>query len=175
MLLDPASQSSRTLLQVAEGVARVFCSCPETDGMTLAFLQDGDTLRFDRLCSDGVCIEAIAPLAFRRLDAGGEPGMDPVNEWTLQLLRIRHLISAEARLQALLSLLVLRLGRRTPAGCLLPFRLTHERLGELIGATRVTTSRIVSRLRDRGAMAPPEAADGLLLAPDWISACRLEF
>ena len=37
-------------------------------------------------------------------------GFDSVNEWTLQLLRIRHLGSAELRLHALLALLVNRLG-----------------------------------------------------------------
>ena len=30
----------------------------------------------------------------------------------------------------------------------LPFRLTHDRLGELIGATRVTTTRQVSKWRN---------------------------
>ena len=41
-----------------------------------------------------------------------ELGMDAVNEWTLQLLRVRHLGQAEQRLHALLVLLVNRLGMR---------------------------------------------------------------
>lgn len=176
MFLDPAGQVYGTLLQVHQGVARVFCACPETDGMSLAFLQDGDNLRFDRLCSDGVCLEALTPVGFRRLDESQVEAVDAVNEWTLQLLRIRHLVSAEQRLQALLSLLVHRIGRRTSAGCQLPFRLTHERIGELIGATRVTTSRIASRLRERGVVVQhggPRA--GLTLCPDWIEACPMTF
>nr|WP_225323151.1 Crp/Fnr family transcriptional regulator [Synechococcus sp. RSCCF101] len=176
LLLDPASQASDTLLQVHDGIARVFCACPETDGMSLAFLQKGDTLQFDRLCSDGVCLEALTDLSFRRLERSEAGLSDPVNEWTLQLLRIRHLVSAEQRLQALLSLLVHRIGRRTRAGCQLPFRLTHERLGELIGATRVTTSRIASKLRERGVFQQGSGSrEGLTLCPDWIAACPLTF
>ncbi|EAQ73487.1 regulatory proteins, Crp family protein, partial [Synechococcus sp. WH 5701] len=81
--------------------------------MTLAFLQSGDRLRTDRLCSDGACVEALTALKFRR-DAvsADELGMDAVNEWTLQLLRVRHLGQAEQRLHALLVLLVNRLGMR---------------------------------------------------------------
>jgi len=176
MFLDPAGQAHGTLLQVHQGVARVFCACPETDGMSLAFLQDGDTLRSDRLCSDGVCLEALTPVGFRHLDESQSGAMDAVNEWTLQLLRIRHLVSAEQRLQALLSLLVHRIGRRTSAGCQLPFRLTHERIGELIGATRVTTSRIASRLREQGVIFQHGGSrTGLTLCPDWIEACPMTF
>ena len=114
VLLDPASRADRaSCLEVLEGIARVYCPCEETEGMTLAFLQPGDQLRTDRLCSEGVCVEALTPLLFR---SDAEPlqghGFDPVNEWTLQLLRIRHLGSAEQRLHALLGLLVRRLGRR---------------------------------------------------------------
>jgi CRP-like cAMP-binding protein len=74
--------------------------------------------------------------------------MDAVNEWTLQLLRIRHLGQAEQRLHALFALLVNRLGKRCSDCFQLPFRLTHDRLGELIGATRVTTTRQVSKWRN---------------------------
>ena len=98
VLIDPAGRDQATVLEVIEGVCRVYCPCEETEGMTLAFLQSGDRLRTDRLCSDGVCIEALTALKFRR-DAVStdELGLDAVNEWTLQLLRIRHLGQAEQR------------------------------------------------------------------------------
>ena len=148
VLLDPAGREQATVLEVMEGVCRVYCPCEETEGMTLAFLQSGDRLRTDRLCSDGVCVQALTALKFRR-DAvsADELGMDAVNEWTLQLLRVRHLGQAEQRLHALLVLLVNRLGMRRSDCFQLPFRLTHERFGELIGATRVTTTRLLSKWR----------------------------
>ena len=104
--------------------------------MTLAFLQAGDRLRTDRLCSEGICVEALTDLRLARSAASDEEvGMDAVNEWTLQLLRIRHYGQAEKRLHALFALLVNRLGKRCSDCFQLPFRLTHDRLGELIGAT----------------------------------------
>ena len=100
-------------------------------------------------------------------------GYDPVNEWTLQLLRIRHLGNAEQRLQALFALLVNRLGRRCGDWCQLPFRLTHERIGELIGSTRVTSTRLISRLRTADLLKAPPGDPTLSLSPDFIESSPL--
>ena len=174
VLLDPALRPQGRCIEVLEGMARVFCPCEETEGMTLAFLQPGDQLRTDRLCSEGVCVEALTPLVF---STEAEPrcaeGFDPVNEWTLQLLRIRHLATVEQRLHALLGLLVRRLGRRCGNWCDLPFRLTHERIGELIGATRVTTTRSLSRIRQARLLEVPNGEAGLRLAPELVESAPL--
>jgi len=174
VLIDPSSRNGSACLEVLEGVARVYCPCEETEGMTLAFLQEGDQLRTDRLCSEGVCVEALTPLIFRSdAEINDAHGFDAVNEWTLQLLRIRHLGSAEQRLQALLALLVNRLGRRCGDWCQLPFRLTHERIGELIGSTRVTSTRLISRLRSAKLLIVPTGEPILRLAPALIEEAPL--
>jgi CRP-like cAMP-binding protein len=174
VLIDRSLRVSSNTIEVLEGVARVYCPCEETEGMTLAFLQAGDQLRTDRLCSEGVCVEALTPLCFRNHSEGVEGhGYDAVNEWTLQLLRIRHLSSAEQRLHALLGLLVTRLGRRCGEWCDLPFRLTHERIGELIGTTRVTTTRLISRFRSAELIRVPQGAPGLHLAPSLVDSAPL--
>ncbi|MFM8258772.1 MAG: Crp/Fnr family transcriptional regulator [Vulcanococcus sp.] len=174
LLLDPALRPAGSCINVLEGMARVYCPCDETEGMTLAFLQPGDQLCTDRLCSEGICVEALTPLAFTTEAAPrAGAGVDPVNEWTLQLLRIRHLSSAEQRLHALLSLLVRRLGRRCGSWCDLPFRLTHERIGELIGATRVTTTRMMSRIRQAQLLEVPAGESGLRLAPELVESAPL--
>ena len=174
ILIDPAARSGGACIEVVEGIARVYCPSEETEGMTLAFLQEGDQLRTDRLCSEGVCVEALTPLCFHS-DAEIRDGhdFDAVNEWTLQLLRIRHLGNAEQRLQALLALLVNRLGRRCGDWCDLPFRLTHERIGELIGSTRVTSTRLISRLRTADLLNVPSGEPILRLAPALIESAPL--
>ena len=68
VLLDPAHRPSGSFIEVLDWVARVYCPCEETEGMTLAFLQAGDQLCTDRLCSDGVCVEALTALSFRSDD-----------------------------------------------------------------------------------------------------------
>jgi len=165
VLIDPSLRPGATCLEVLDGMARVYCPCEDTEGMTIAFLQAGDQLRTDRLCSEGVCVEALTPLAFRTIAPLAGDGADAVNEWTLQLLRIRHLGNAEQRLHALLALLVQRMGRRCGDWCHLPFRLTHERIGELIGTTRVTTTRLITRIRKAGLLEVPGSEPGLRLAP----------
>ena len=174
LLIDPALRPAGHTLEVLEGVARVFCPCEETGGMTLAFLQSGDYLCGDRLCSEGVCVEALTPFSFRS-DAESQQGQgfDAVNEWTLQLLRIRHLGNAEQRLHALLSLMVRRLGRRCGPWCDLPFRLTHDRIAELIGTTRVTTTRLISRIRQQQLLVVPRDQPGLRLAPALVESAPL--
>jgi len=174
VLLDPSLRPSGASLEVLVGIARVYCPCEETEGMTIAFLQAGDQLRTDRLCSEGVCVEALTPLSFYRHEPSGEGSeFDAVNEWTLQLLRIRHLGNAEKRLHALLSLLARRLGRRCGAWCDLPFRLTHERIAELIGTTRVTTTRLLSRIRAAELLLVPAGEPGLRLAPSLVESAPL--
>ena len=176
VLIDPAGRDQATVLEVIEGVCRVYCPCEETEGMTLAFLQSGDRLRTDRLCSDGVCIEALTALKFRR-DAVStdELGLDAVNEWTLQLLRVRHLGQAEQRLHALVALLVNRLGVRCSDCYQLPFRLTHDRFGELVGATRVTTTRLLSKWRQAHLVAMASGDVTMRISPELINSSPLQF
>ena len=64
VLIDPSSRPMGTCLEVENGIARVYCPCEETEGMTLAFLQSGDQLRTDLLCSEGVCVEALTCLLY---------------------------------------------------------------------------------------------------------------
>ena len=176
VLLDPAARGQASVLEVMEGVCRVYCPCEETEGMTLAFLQSGDRLRTDRLCSDGACVEALTALRCRR-DAVGENeiGIDAVNEWTLQLLRIRHLGQAEQRLHALLALLVNRLGLRCSDSFQLPFRLTHDRFGELIGAPRVTTTRLMSKWRQSELVDFSGGNLSMSFSPELIESAPLSF
>jgi hypothetical protein len=47
VLLDPARRPKGSCIEVLEGMARVYCPCEETEGMTLAFLQPGDQLRWE--------------------------------------------------------------------------------------------------------------------------------
>jgi hypothetical protein len=56
------------------------------------------------------------------------------------------------RLLAMMWLLAESWGRVTPAGVILPVALTHEALGELIGARRPTVSLALGELIERGAV-----------------------
>ena len=172
--LDNGPFGPSPALEIVEGIGRLSCSCEQGDAMTIAFLQAGDQWQCQGGCVQAVCLEALTPLLLRPLGAWVEPvRADPVQDWTLQLLRIRHLAKAEQRLHALLGLLVFRLGRRCGAWCDLPFRLSHDRLAELIGTTRVTTTRLISRIRQAQLLEAPVGEAGMRLAPELVESAPL--
>ena len=57
----------------------------------------------------------------------------------------------------------------------LPFRLTHDRLGELIGATRVTTTRVLSKWRHAGLVEMSTGELVMRLAPEFVESSPLPF
>jgi len=174
LLFDSGRFGSSAAVEIIEGFGRLSCSCDQGEAMTIAFLQSGDLWQCQRACAQAVCLEALTPLVVRPLAATGAwPGADPVQDWTLQLLRIRHLAKAEQRLHALLGLLVLRLGRRCGAWCDLPFRLSHERLAELIGTTRVTTTRLISQFSLAQLLEVPRQGAWMRLAPALVDSAPL--
>ena len=174
LLLDTGRFGPSAAIGIVEGIGRRSCSCERGEAITIAFLQAGDQWQCQRGCADAVCLEALTPLVLRPLHAQAETGgSDPVQDWTLQLLRIRHLAKAEQRLHALLGLLVLRLGRRCGAWCDLPFRLSHGRLAELIGATRVTTTRLMSQFRLAQLLEVPRQGAWMRLAPALVDSSPL--
>ncbi len=60
-------------------------------------------------------------------------------------------------------------GRVTPQGTVVPFRMTHEMLGEIIGARRPTTTQAVVALEQQGQLLRDERRRFVLLgrAPGW--------
>lgn len=65
---------------------------------------------------------------------------------------IAQLTGVERRLHALLWHLAARFGRVTPHGVLVPLALSHQRLGELIGARRPTVSTALGVLVRQGCL-----------------------
>ncbi|MFM8525054.1 MAG: helix-turn-helix domain-containing protein [Cyanobacteriota bacterium] len=178
LLPDGRGPAGTAVLEVVDGVARLACEavCPGVDcgAFTVAFLQSGDRLSLNQLCAEGIVLEALSPLSLRfQPGADAESLADPVSDWTLQLLRLRHLPQADQRLQALFGLLVERFGRRCGAWCDLPFHLSHGRIAELIGTTRVTTTRLLSRIRQQSLLITANDAPGWRLAASWIEAAPL--
>jgi hypothetical protein len=76
---------------------------------------------------------------------------------------IAHVKRVEERLLAMLWHVATNWGHVTPSGIRIPFRLTHEVLGQLVGAHRPSVTIGLTRLRERGDVARTE--DGRFLLP----------
>lgn len=74
----------------------------------------------------------------------------------------------EDRVHALLWLLAERWGRVTPQGVTLRLRLTHELIGQLVGARRPTVSLALKELKERGSVRR-RADGGWLLRQTWAA------
>jgi CRP/FNR family transcriptional regulator, cyclic AMP receptor protein len=81
---------------------------------------------------------------------------------------LSQLPRVEDRVHALLWLLAERWGRVTPQGVLLGMRLTHELIGQLVGAKRPTVSLALKQLEERGSV--HRRAGGWLLEQAWAVA-----
>jgi CRP/FNR family transcriptional regulator, cyclic AMP receptor protein len=156
------------------------------DGVTSAqLLGRGDLVRIggdrhDELVAATISWMAIEPLAVALLD---ERFLLTVRRWPELVAALFERVAAqderreihralsqlprvEDRLHGLLWLLAERWGRVTPDGVVLRLRLTHELLGQLVGAKRPTVSLALKELEVRGSIHRP-AEGGWLLAEPW--------
>ena len=154
------------------GIARISLSFPwgESD-ITVAFCGAPD-VPWLRLPAHTSCLlEAITPCQFTvQPDQLCPQSQDLIGQWLLDLHLVRHPVGAEARLAALLRLLVSHFGIRRSDGYLLPFVLSHGRLAELIAATRSTVTRQITLLRQRGDLQLEEGEMGMLFSSGFVEA-----
>ncbi len=85
------------------------------------------------------------------------------------LMAAQHFIRVEDRLLAALWHLASMWGRVTPRGTVVPFRLTHAMLAQIVGAQRPTTTIAVQSLTRQGRLIRDPDRTYVLLGnpPDW--------
>lgn len=85
------------------------------------------------------------------------------------MMAAQQFVRVEDRLLAALWHLASMWGRVTPTGTVVPFRLTHEMLGNIIGARRPTTTTAIRSLTSRGRLFRNENRYYVLRGdpPDW--------
>lgn len=108
---------------------------------------------------------------FPRLVVGLQVRLGEQHQRLAAQLAICQLPRVEDRLLAIMWLLAEMWGRVTPSGTVLPIALTHDALGELVGARRPTVSLALKELAERGALFR-QAGEWLLIDPP-VEAPRL--
>lgn len=182
LLSRSLDSSSWVRLEVEAGIGRVSVSFGDAwPDVTLAFCGgvEPEWLQFP---DGGLCqIEALTPMRLRvhrgrsaqhhAADLSSSQGFgqrELITEWLLDLHLVRHPVGTDARLAALLRLLVSRFGIRTAEGYRLPFSLGHARMAEMICATRSTVTRQLMLLRQAEQVRQEDTAGGLLLMPSVV-------
>jgi CRP/FNR family transcriptional regulator, cyclic AMP receptor protein len=108
----------------------------------------------------------LAALAYRRAIESSER--------LATQIAISHLPRVEDRLMSLMWLLADEWGYVTPAGIRLRLALTHDALGQLVGAQRPTVSLALNALRQRGSLIRQDRDWVILDSPPEPSAVELE-
>jgi CRP/FNR family cyclic AMP-dependent transcriptional regulator len=90
------------------------------------------------------------------------------------IMAISHHTRVEDKLLATLWHLASSFGRVTSEGVCIPFRLTHEVLGEILGAQRPSVTTAMRRLRDSGQVKRAVGGGYVLLADpaDWVRSAK---
>ena len=117
--------------------------------LTLAFACKSDDCKFNYPSDLEINVEALTDTTYfvRKTNTSKPNESDTIVDWVIQLHMVRQERSLEGRLMKLFYLLTTRLGKRTARGLLLDHTLSHARIAEIIGSTRSTVSRTISKLR----------------------------
>lgn len=175
LLLDARDMDAHRSLRLTSGLVRVGLSSAVAEPLdcrpiTLGFLQSGDSISLEVLRHSWLHLEALD--ATTLVDGGGQlpaDGCSSLHDWTTAMLLIQHLGQAEHRLRALMQLMVDRLGRRCGAWYELPMHLSHERIAEIVGHSRVTVTKTLGYWRREGLIDTElNAAGGLRIAPRLV-------
>jgi CRP/FNR family transcriptional regulator len=160
----PSEEDDRIFV-IMEGRVRIYKLGPEGREQTLTEIGDGTGFMAQRL--QGSYAQALVPttiLALSEEETKRLFGRNP--EVAIRLLRVVAgrlrqtderladvaLKEVPARVASVILQLIEEEGIVTSEGYKIPTRYTHERLGAMIGAKRVTVSRAFARLQDEGAV-----------------------
>ncbi|MFL0769467.1 MAG: helix-turn-helix domain-containing protein [Prochlorococcus sp.] len=153
-------------LRFTQGVARLACSFGELfPDITLAFCGEQEVKWLSLPFQNNFILEAMSTSSLElQYEDHCLLEQDLIWEWLFDLHLVRHPVGAEARVAALLQLLVNRFGIRRSDGYLLPFVLGHARMAELIGATRSTVTRQITLLRQQSDLSVCETSGRFILS-----------
>lgn len=170
LLSSPTHQSSYVRLLFQQGIARLSGSFGDHfPDITLAFCGDSESSWLRLPDGSNFLLEALTNSSIGLHYADNCPKeQDLLWDWLFDFHLVRHPVGAEARLVALLKLLISRFGIRRSEGYELPFPLGHARMAELIGATRSTVTRQITLFRNKNDLQLIEPGGTFLLSARLI-------
>lgn len=143
-----------SLWRIEKGVVRSFTWLEDATTVTLGVWGPGDVLGKVLSTADPYQLETLTPVEATLLPPAiwqKETAALIAHSQRLQELTvIRSSRRVEDALAQLLVWLGKRFGQVVAQGHLIDLRLTHQDLAELIGTTRVTTTRVINQLEQQG-------------------------
>ncbi|TVP69772.1 MAG: Crp/Fnr family transcriptional regulator [Leptolyngbya sp. LCM1.Bin17] len=140
---------------IEQGIVRTFTWSDRGYLTILGIWGQGDIVGLPLSPMTPYQVECLTPVAVAEVPLGSQSRYWQellLNHlWRSQeLFHILHNPQMTDRLLALLHWLAQRFGQSTPQGLLLDAILTHHQLAETLGSSRVTVTRLLSRLEQQG-------------------------
>ena len=167
-LKKPNTGSSVEIL-VKSGIIRIGAYLKNNKlDLTLAFACRTESCRFIYPKDMVIRVESITDATFSisSYNQTESNEQDTIMDWIIQLHIIRNEANPEKRLIKLFKLLTTRLGKRTSEGQLLEHTLAHPRIAEIVGSTRSTVSRKISKLRKNNQIYIDEVKNLIIIPVD---------
>ncbi len=170
LISEPSSSLRCIKLSFDSGIARIYGSLgSKYEEMTLGFVgsKQSQCFRMPQVTSlllEGMtdCLLEISYIEdCNVLD-------DCMMQWLLELHIIRHPVGADSRLYALFCLLVRYFGELDQDRYVIPFSMAHSLIAELIGSTRSTVTRLLSKLRKNNYLISHELETKYILSKTFI-------
>ena len=147
------------LWQIEQGTVRSLTWSEEGTPLTLGYWSVGDVVGQPLSSVQSYQIECLTSVEASCIPAHQwNQALDAIfrhNRQVEELLCIVRQQSTHERLRQLLIWLARKFGRSVESGQLINLRLTHQDIAEVIGATRVTVTRLLSRFEQEGIIHRP--------------------
>lgn len=141
------------LWRIHTGYIRTLTWNSEGEPVPLGFWQKGDVVGSAIVQAYPYHAECLSPVVAEHLTIGHQPSPAMVAkqiQQSNQLLQIAYCRQAKQRLLQFICWIAADFGQSVPKGRLLNLRLTHQKIAESIGITRVTVTRLLKELEKKG-------------------------
>jgi hypothetical protein len=132
------------------------------EDVTLALCTKGENQCIQPIRGASLSLEALVDSSFSQEQTYQETSV--IHDWLIDMHLLRQLVGAEARIIALLQLLVERFGYRHKDNYSLPFWISHSRMAEIAATSRVTVTRQITLLRKNQDLIVDEEHGGFFIS-----------
>lgn len=141
------------LWRIHAGYVRTLTWNSEGEPVPLGFWKEGDVVGNAIAQTYPYHAECLSPVIAEHLEIGYRPSPAMIAkqiQQSNQLLRISYCKQAKQRLLQFICWIAADFGQSVPKGRLIDLRLTHQKIAESIGITRVTVTRLLKELERKG-------------------------
>ena len=149
--------------RLQQGILRVYGDFgSDAEDVTLALCSPGEVQCIEPISGASLGLEALTDSRFNKASQTNQTSI--IHDWLIDMHLVRQLVRADARIIALLQLLVAKFGFRHKDNYSLPFWISHSRMAEMAATSRGTITRQITLLRKNQDLTVDPAHGGFFIS-----------